>query len=316
MWSWRTSWVLLFIGGMLVSCRTDVTIPATPTPTLHTTETPVILPSETASPTQEVMDSEEGDQSDSLFTETASVEELDATSDPDIVRTRFVKVNFDVLNVPEGSTESQLAGKFLELNLFDDVVFKVIVDRVTTDPLGRVTWTGRLEGEGPSRVSIVVNNEMMVGEIESPEIYYRVDHVDDGVHVIYEYARSAFDTTEGPPVVDSNPHVSPQVKVAVEYVEVRLLETDPVQVELVIKGTLPDQCKYELITTEDRTDDSIKITLEGLRPPENCQDSTQNIEYVLLLGRDLPEPERGFNPGNYELRINDYQTSFSIISNN
>src|SRR5688572_12503082 len=40
-------------------------------------------------------------------------------------------------------------------------------------------------------------------------------------------------------MTESSPHVSPYIKVIVVSVEIRFLETNPVQVELVIRGTLP-----------------------------------------------------------------------------
>jgi inhibitor of cysteine peptidase len=111
----------------------------------------------------------------------------------------------------------------------------------------------------------------------------------------------------------SAPHVSPYIKVMVVDVEIRFLETNPVQVELVIRGTLPDQCKYDFYSVENRADQNVKVNLDGIHPADTgCLQTDQNIEYVLPLGRDMPEAERGFSPGDYKLTVNKYQTSFSI----
>ena len=112
---------------------------------------------------------------------------------------------------------------------------------------------------------------------------------------------------------ESTPRVSPYIDVMVENVEIRYLETDPVQVELVIRGTLPDQYQYGFYSVENRGDQNVKIRLSGIHPANNsCLHTDQTIEYVLLLGRDMPESERGFTPGDYELIVNNYQTTFSI----
>lgn len=112
---------------------------------------------------------------------------------------------------------------------------------------------------------------------------------------------------------ESNPHVSPYIDVIVDDVEIRYQATNPVQVELVIRGTLPDQCKYGFYSLENRGNLNVKIKLSGIHPADNsCIQINQTIEYVLLLGRDMPELERGFAPGGYELTVNKYQTTFSI----
>ena len=114
-------------------------------------------------------------------------------------------------------------------------------------------------------------------------------------------------------LTESAPHVSPYIKVMVADVEIRYLETNPVQVELVIRGTLPDQCKYDFYSVETRADQNVKVSLDGIHPTDNsCLQTEQNIEYVLRLGRDMPESGRGFSPGDYKLTVNNYQTSFSI----
>ena len=122
-----------------------------------------------------------------------------------------------------------------------------------------------------------------------------------------------FTSTPEVEMTESTPRVSPYIDVIVEDVEIRYQATNPVQVELVIRGTLPDQCKYEFYSIENRRNLNVKISLSGIHPADNsCVQTIQTIEYVLLLGRDMPESERGFAPGNYTLTVNNYQTTFSI----
>jgi hypothetical protein len=114
-------------------------------------------------------------------------------------------------------------------------------------------------------------------------------------------------------MTENAPHVSPYINVVVMNVEIRYLETNPMQIELVIRGTLPDQCKYDFYSIENRANQNVKVTLYGIHPADSsCLQTNQSIEYVLPLGRDMPESERGFAPGDYELKVNNYQTTFSI----
>ena len=114
-------------------------------------------------------------------------------------------------------------------------------------------------------------------------------------------------------MLESTPHVSPYIKVIVVDVEIRYLTTNPVQVNLVIRGTLPDQCQYRFYSVENRRERNVKVSLYGIHPSDNsCPQTIGSIEYALQLGRDLPESEQGFSPGDYILTVNNYQTYFSI----
>ncbi len=126
--------------------------------------------------------------------------------------------------------------------------------------------------------------------------------------------------TDPPPIENTplpaptigGPIVSPYVDVVVIGVEVRTLPTTPVQVELLIRGTLPDQCKYRLYAVDHREAQQVRVQLRAMHPAENCDQTVQSIEYLLPLERNLPESRRGFAPGTYELIVNDYRTTFSI----
>jgi hypothetical protein len=112
---------------------------------------------------------------------------------------------------------------------------------------------------------------------------------------------------------ENAPHVSPYIKVTVTGVDIRYLDTKPVQVEIVIRGTLPDQCKYDFYSVETRAGQNVKVSLDGIHPADNsCAQTIQTIEYVLRLGRDMPESDRGFSQGDYKLTVNNYQSDFSV----
>jgi hypothetical protein len=120
-------------------------------------------------------------------------------------------------------------------------------------------------------------------------------------------------STSDPNTGSGAPRVSPYVDVDVQSVEFHYLDTSPVQVELVILGTLPDQCKYGFYSLETRVDQVVRIKLRGIHPADtNCGQTRQSMEYTLLLGGKKPESERGFAPGDYELIVNGYKTTFSI----
>jgi hypothetical protein len=117
------------------------------------------------------------------------------------------------------------------------------------------------------------------------------------------------------PATPMAPIVSPYIDVAVTGIEVIFLDTHPVQVKLIIHGTLPDQCSYDFYSIENRLPDQVKITLTGIHPSTtDCIQAVQTLTHTLLLGQDFPEAQRGFAPGSYLLSVNGYQTTFIIDS--
>jgi hypothetical protein len=117
------------------------------------------------------------------------------------------------------------------------------------------------------------------------------------------------ETVTSPTALPEATGVEPEkllAKVAVEAVELRQLESLPIQIQLFIKGNLPDECEYELVATQAREGQMIRVTLEGQRPVDlPCSTAIQPVIYTLRL-------EGGFEPGGYTLVVNDYQTSFSV----
>ncbi len=108
------------------------------------------------------------------------------------------------------------------------------------------------------------------------------------------------------------PHVSPFLEVNVTGVQVRVLESDPKQVELAIQGTLPDQCNYRHQVLDKRNEKEVHVTWIAIHPNQQCENVSQAVEYTILLGANQPEQERRFPPGTYKLVINQYQTFFEI----
>lgn len=110
-----------------------------------------------------------------------------------------------------------------------------------------------------------------------------------------------------------SPHVSPYFDIEVSDVQIRHLENNSNhQVEITIIGNLPDQCEYDFYTVENRNGQNINITLKAIHPSVACKQETQIIKYDLILGRDMPEGERGFSPGNYVLIVNNFRSTFQI----
>jgi hypothetical protein len=113
---------------------------------------------------------------------------LDAT----IVRTRFVKINFERLPGASASTSRPSGVHGLELNLFGGVFYRAVPERVDTGKQGRTSWTGVLEGVKGSRVILVYKDGIMAGNIILPGAFYQVRFASGGVHAINELDHTKF----------------------------------------------------------------------------------------------------------------------------
>lgn len=93
----------------------------------------------------------------------------------------------------------------------------------------------------------------------------------------------------------------------IESVEVRLLESDPVQVEAVIRGQLPDACSFIQDSSVGAVGSTFYIRLSTARQlAQRCIQSLTPFEQVVRLGS--PEPATG----TYEVRVGAVVETFSL----
>ncbi len=109
------------------------------------------------------------------------------------LKSRNVQVDFDHL--------SHLASyDTLSLNLFPDVVLKAKKDRVFNNTSGSQSWVGHIADQPLSTVSLVLSNDILVGNIVSPEFSYQIRKNLEGGHIVHQINPGQF-----PPGADPIP---------------------------------------------------------------------------------------------------------------
>jgi len=145
-------------------------------------------------------------QPGSLFIEAsnpAAAHALDkrATQDVSIIRSRYIQVKLGLLlrklnsaTSPSSITSPPDQKIPIALNLFPDVAYVAINDRVQVRGAGNFSWFGHIDGVPHSQVTLVVRNGLLTGNIHAyPGELYQIRPLKKGKksHVIYKIDENA-----------------------------------------------------------------------------------------------------------------------------
>ena len=123
----------------------------------------------------------------------------DQVIDPTVSRARSVTVNWSAVNDTDATSQKQAAGESgLTLNLFDDAIFRAVLDRREVRSKS-VIWLGHIEGIDKSQVTLVIEDNVMAGNIRLPGAYFQVRYAGSGLHSVRQIDESQF-PPEGQPI--------------------------------------------------------------------------------------------------------------------
>lgn len=109
-----------------------------------------------------------------------------AVRDKQVLRFRPVKIDPALLTAP-----SVAPGQLIGLNLFDDVSLTAQADRIERAERG-VTWVGHIQDMPQSQVTIVVNGDVVSGNISLPHKRYHIRFAGNGLHEVQLIDTSKF----------------------------------------------------------------------------------------------------------------------------
>ncbi len=133
-----------------------------------------------------------------LFVHVNAPKNMSARNDAGVIRARFVKINFGLLerSVPAGNdTGSRIV---FTVNLFDDAVYQAVLDRLDRNTPEGFVWIGHLDHVEYSQVTLVVEKDVLSGNITLPGSLYQIRYVGEGIHAVYRINQSAFPPEEPP----------------------------------------------------------------------------------------------------------------------
>ncbi len=108
-----------------------------------------------------------------------------------IKRSRYVTFDLDSIREKDGSLNADSPKvQTLRLNLFDDAVYEAVLDRLARKRSGAWAWTGHLKGEDGSNVTLIINKDIVAGNIFLTGAAYAIRSAGEGLHIVREIDRS------------------------------------------------------------------------------------------------------------------------------
>lgn len=126
------------------------------------------------------------DPSSDLFASATGVADAASATNPSILRSRPVQVDFDLL-------ANLRVGAELRFNLFEDTSFRGVLKRSERQSNDGIAWVGQLVDVARGGFTLVVGDDVFVGNIRiAGERSFQIRYLADGVHVIREIDESGF----------------------------------------------------------------------------------------------------------------------------
>ena len=132
--------------------------------------------------------------------------DLDATIADSGLAKRNVRVDLDRLAEIREHIEVQQTPPAVVLNLLEDVRFQAVFDEAAPT-LSGYSLSGRLEGEPFGTVTMVVNGNIVAGNVRTPTATYSIRSVGAGVHMVEEVEPPTLHKDDG--IMPSSPVAPP-----------------------------------------------------------------------------------------------------------
>ena len=109
------------------------------------------------------------------------------------VRSRTAGINLSVLSGPQGDLGSQsLKGKTIQMNLFEDTFYDVVIDSIEASASGGTAWNGHIAGLIPSYAYMVYTEGVFAAHVASLKGVYEVQYSGNGIYTISQLEHSLY----------------------------------------------------------------------------------------------------------------------------
>src|SRR5688572_1987452 len=119
---------------------------------------------------------------------------LDKVESPQAaVRSRTVGINLSVLSGPQGDLGSQsLKDNTIQMNLFEDTVYDVVIDSIEVSASGGTAWNGHIAGLIPSYAYLIYTEGVFAAHVASLEGVYEVQYSSSDMYTVSQLDQSLY----------------------------------------------------------------------------------------------------------------------------
>ncbi len=147
-----------------------------------------------------------------LFLPAENTEDVEVQQSPFIVRSRLVKVDFELLSILQESLTAEPDEEHqLILNVFENLEYTFIIQKIEKNRSGTYSWYGQIRDIPMSQVVLVVNENRVFGNISKRNFSYQIRHISEEAHAIYEIDPSKFPPTSEPLIPNMKSKPSPSI---------------------------------------------------------------------------------------------------------
>jgi hypothetical protein len=212
-----------------------------------------------------------------LFLHVENTEEVEVKKSPFIVRSRIVSVDFELLSVLQEDLSVEPDEEYqLTLNVFEDLKYTLIIQKIEKNRSGSYSWYGKLRGIPRSQVVLVINEKKVFGNISKANFSYQIRHISEESHAIYEIDPGKFPPTSEPII----PNIEPKPSSPVDPLEKLMKQMKPhisgtdTNIDSHISGTNTQNGGDEFVSSNPFLPDSSSSNESTSTPQTQADDGT------------------------------------------
>lgn len=221
--------------------------------------------------------------SPNLFLPAENTEDVETQQSPFIVRSRLVSLDFDLLsNLQENLTAEPDEEHSLILNVFENLEYTLILEKIERNRSGSYSWYGQLKDIPMSQVVLVINKNKVYGNISKANFSYQIRHISNEAHAIYEIDPSKFPPTSEPviPNMESKPSGDP-LKNRMDQMEPRISGSETT-IESHISGNNAGGEADEFISQNPVSSDSSSSSNGSSSTPQTQGDNGSVVDVLVV----------------------------------
>ncbi len=118
---------------------------------------------------------------------------------PAITRTRYVQLNLDLTAESQSFLRNKASQpKHLTFNLFEGTTLPATIEKIEQKRSGSYSWEGYLGDNKQNRITLIVNKEVLMGNLSMGMKSYQIRFAGNGLYAIHEIDPGKYPSEQSP----------------------------------------------------------------------------------------------------------------------